>query len=227
MLPILFVALLQAGHDHAPEADSAATHSVNAAMSGHLIETPHMRLTPRRAPNERDSARAREIVAELNWGIARYEDHRVAQREGYQIFLPNVPQDVYHFTNYRRAIASAFRFEPSEPSSLLYRKTSDGYELVGAMYTAPKNASLEQLDERVPLSVAQWHAHTNICTPRRAEQRRWRETRDGKPLFGPHGIIATRAECDAEGGRFFPQLFGWMVHVDRNGEWGREHRHPR
>ncbi|HJU64202.1 MAG TPA: hypothetical protein VJ596_00935 [Gemmatimonadaceae bacterium] len=221
----LLLALMQGGHDHTREPDTAATLSVNEAMSGRMVETPHMRLTAKRAASARDSTRAREIVGELQRGIERYEDYRVAQREGYQIFLPNVPQDVYHFTNYRRAIASAFKFNASEPTSLLYRKSRGGYELVGAMYTAPKNASLDQLDERVPLSVAQWHAHTNICVPRRAEHHRWRETRSGQPVFGPKGAISTRTECDAEGGRFFPQLFGWMVHVSREGEWGDDHRH--
>ena len=29
------------------------------------------------------------------------------------------------------------RFDPAEPTALLYKKTADGYELEGAMYTAP------------------------------------------------------------------------------------------
>jgi hypothetical protein len=41
--------------------------------------------------------------------------------------------------------------------------TGGGYELVGATYTAPRNESSPELDMRVPLSVAQWHAHVNIC----------------------------------------------------------------
>jgi hypothetical protein len=31
--------------------------------------------------------------------------------------------------------------------------------------------------------------------------------------LGPDGSIATADACAAAGGRFFPQLFGWMVHV--------------
>ena len=31
--------------------------------------------------------------------------------------------------------------------------------------------------------------------------------------FGPKGSILTEAECKQAGGRFVPQLFGWMVHV--------------
>jgi len=55
--------------------------------------------------------------------------------------------------------------------SLLYRKTSTGYELAGAMYTMPKRASEDQLNARVPLSVAMWHLHTNLCMPPRAQVR--------------------------------------------------------
>ena len=44
-------------------------------------------------------------------------------------------------------------------------------------------------------------------------RRRWRETKDGQPLFGPKSPIATAEACEAVGGRFRPRLFGWMVHV--------------
>ncbi len=30
--------------------------------------------------------------------------------------------------------------------------------------------------------------------------------------FGGEGTIATRTHCKAAGGRFFRQLFGWMVY---------------
>jgi hypothetical protein len=35
----------------------------------------------------------------------------------------------------------------------------------------------------------------------------------GLARFGPDGAIATPQACAAAHGRFFPQLFGWMVHV--------------
>lgn len=124
----------------------------------------------------------------------------------------------------------SFRFDPAQPSSLLYRRTATGgFELVGAMYHAPKRLSPEQLDERVPLSVARWHAHTNFCVPGRRDRERWRETKDGRPVFGPLGGIATRAQCDAVGGRFHEQVFGWMVHAmvfegdDPASTWGGHH----
>ena len=141
-------------------------------------------------------------------GIAKYKDYRAAIADGYKIFLPNLKQPEYHFTNYRNGFLEAFTFEPSRPTSLLYKKTSVGYELVGAMYTMPKRASEEQLNERIPLSVATWHLHTNLCMPPRHQRRDadWAK-------FGLRGLISTEEACDAAGGRFHPVIFGWMVHV--------------
>jgi hypothetical protein len=132
----------------------------------------------------------------------------VALNEGYKIFLPNLPQPEYHFTNYGHGFLEAFTFDPGRPTSLLYKKTTDGYELVGAMYTIPKRASEDQLNERVPLSVASWHLHTNLCMPPRDQ----RKTAD-YTKFGLHGSITTQETCDAAGGKFHPVVFGWMVHV--------------
>lgn len=195
-------------------AGTEATRAVHDAMMHGAHHDAHLELTPTRTPSAADSARARTILSQLKQSIARYRDYRIALAEGYEPFLPNVRQAVYHFTSARRAIASSFRFDPTEPTSLLYEKTPDGYRLVGAMYTAPKRASADDLNERVPLSIAQWHAHVNICVPKASERQRWREMSNGQPKFGPAGAIATEAECGGAGGRWFPQLFGWMVHVN-------------
>jgi hypothetical protein len=77
------------------------------------------------------------------------------------------------------------------------------------MYTAPKRVSEQTLDERVPLSVGRWHAHVNLCFPPRGADR----TRVDWTRFGFNGSIATEVECDRAGGRFYPQVFGWMLHV--------------
>jgi hypothetical protein len=97
------------------------------------------------------------------------------------------------------------------------------------MYTAGVRATMDELNDRIPLSVARWHRHVNYCFP--TQRRRMQETRGGKPLFGPVGILSTRAECEAAGGEFTPQLFGWMVHVnvfagtDPKAIWGADHAH--
>src|SRR5207302_11398523 len=73
----------------------------------------------------------------------------------------------YHFTNYALAYQEYANnyFNPAHPASLLYTKNRDGYKLVGAMFSAPPQMTQEELDRRIPLSVARWHAHTNICLP--------------------------------------------------------------
>jgi len=137
----------------------------------HNGDNPHMHMTSARPQTAADVQRADEIVKELRAGIGKYKDYHVALNEGYKIFLPNVSQPEYHFTNYTHGFLEAFTFDPARPTSLLYKKTADGYELVGAMYTMPKRASEEQLNERVPLSVATWHLHTNLCMPPRDERK--------------------------------------------------------
>ena len=105
------------------------------------------------------------MVAAARTAAEKYTDYKVALADGYKIFLPNLPQKQYHFTNYRYAFEAAIQFNPEHPTSLLYEKNSDGYKLIGVMYTAPKNSNWNELDERIPLSIAQWHAHINMCLP--------------------------------------------------------------
>jgi len=190
--------------------DEKATEAAATRDMAHMHhgDNPHMHMTSPRPQTAADVQRANEIVKELRTGIEKYKDYHVALDEGYKIFLPNVPQPEYHFTNYGHGFLEAFTFDPARPTSLLYKKTANGYELVGAMYTMPKRASEEQLNERVPLSVATWHLHTNLCMPPRDQ----RKTAD-YTKFGLHGSITTQEACYAAGGKFHPVVFGWMVHV--------------
>lgn len=190
------------------DAKANEAHAVHDMTPGQSPRNAHMYMTAGRPQTSEDVARATEIVDQLRGGIAKYQDYRVAVADGYKIFLPNLKQPEYHFTNYRNGFLEAFRFEPSRPTSLLYKKTSIGYELVGAMYTMPKRATEDQLNERIPLSVATWHLHTNLCMPPREQfpSADWTK-------FGLRGSIATEESCDAAGGRFHPVIFGWMVHV--------------
>jgi hypothetical protein len=192
------------------DAKANEAHAVHDMTGGHHdAHNLHMRMTAMRPGSPEDAARANEVVSQLRAGLEKYKDYHVALNEGYKIFLPNLPQPEYHFTNYFRGFLEAFTFDPSRPTSLLYKKTSDGFELVGAMYTMPKHASEEQLNARIPLSVAMWHLHTNLCMPPKGQQ--FRSTDWTK--YGLKGSIATQEACDTAGGRFQPVIFGWMVHV--------------
>ena len=125
-----------------------------------VVSAQHMQMTPLKAANPADSARAAKLVMNLRSAISKYRDVRVAVDDGFRQFAPQVKnQPVYHFTNYRWGFENAFRFNPDKPTSLLYKKdTSGNFVLIGAMYTAPKRFSLEKLDARVPLSV-EMHEH--------------------------------------------------------------------
>ncbi len=201
-------------HDHASAAASvdeklSEAGAVQDMNHGHHHQSgPHIRLTPERSATLDDRQRAEEVVTQLRTGMEKYKDYRAALADGYKIFLPNLPQPEYHFTNYWNGFLQAFTFDPAQPTSLLYKKTRGGYELVGAMYTMPKRATEDQLNARVPLSIARWHLHTNLCMPPRGQERSadWSK-------FGLRGSISTQEACDAAGGRFLPSVFGWMVHV--------------
>lgn len=192
--------------DQNPEVALSADESMDAMG---MDPNPHMFMTDLQPRNSADDQRAQEILDILQKSIIKYKDYRVALADGYQIFLPKIPQPVYHFTNYRNAFTAAFVFNPAHPTSLLYRKAKDGYELVGAMFTAPKSATEQQLNDRVPLSVARWHEHVNLCLPPKGtalQKVDWKR-------FGLTGSIATQDACVAADGRWIPQIFGWMVHV--------------
>ena len=180
------------------------------------IASKHTELSPERHPAPGDSARALKLAGELRQAIAKYRDTAAAEADGYHMFLPGLKnQKIYHFTNNARALEAAFHFNPSKPTSLLYRRGPDGkFLLIGAMYTMPKNASPDRLNDRVPLSIARWHKHVNWCMPKKGDDLRWLETRDGHPVFGPESPISTKAECDAVHGEFYPNLFGWMIHAN-------------
>ena len=221
------------GHDMAPN-----------AMGGKMGMGAHMVMTSSRPQKPNDIERAHDVIDTLRRVLVKYHDSRVALSEGYRIFLPTVAQEVYHFTDYGAASREySGHFDLAHPGSILYVKNSSGdYVLVGAMYSAPADYTPDQLDALIPLSVAHWHAHTNICLPNGitlddllrgdigathldmpgtmpmgstssapAINRRLGFLADGR--FGFTGKIADAAECEAAGGRFLKQAFGWMVHV--------------
>ncbi len=183
-------------------ADGAMAHE-------HMDMGPHMKMTAPRPRAAGDQRRADAVAETLRGAIARYRDYRVAVADGFIQYLPNIPQPIYHFTNYGYAHQAELAFDPTRPTSLLYKPVpGGGFELVGAMYTAPRRFDEDQLDERVPLSIAAWHQHVNICLPPKPGYATadWRR-------FGFKGTIATASECQASGGIFHPVIFNWMVHV--------------
>jgi len=194
-----------------PDMVDEGTASAMRSMEGHHMDMgPHMKMTALRVSHPGDDQKAAEIVQAARAVAEKYKDYKVALADGFKIFLPNVPQKQYHFTNYANAFEARRNFDPSRPTSLLYEKEGDGYKLIGVMYTAKKDATEDELNSRVPLSVAQWHAHVNMCL---APSDKKEDVLPQSTTFGLRGSIATKEECNAAGGKFYPQVFGWMVHV--------------
>jgi len=191
--------------------EPAASSQAVSANRGMASMSAHMYMTALRALQPGDKEKADAVVAAAKQAMEPYRDYHKALADGYTIFLPNVPQPQYHFTKAEYGMEARRNFDPLKPTSLLYKKTADGgYTLVGAMYTDRVNASEDELNTRIPLSVAHWHQHVNFCKAPAGE---------GSEYFGPDarfgllGSIHTKEDCDQAGGVFLPHLFGWMVHV--------------
>ena len=247
---LLTVATMVGAHDMNGmnmSADSGQSSNSGAmgAMGKHMMIGDHMTMTPTRPQTPADAQRGEEIIATMRRVLVRYQDSDAAVAAGYIPYMPTVPQDVYHFAN-RALSADEYLGDVSieRPGALLFeRKTFGGYKLVGAMYSAPANYTLDQLDAIIPLSLTHWHAHTNICLPAGVTEQdvmngdvrghfrasipinpmglsfsagtsaRMRLGYMADPRFGFAGTISTAADCQALGGNFHPQIFGWMVHV--------------
>ena len=193
--------------------------------------TPHLRVTPARAPTAADSARGDSLVRVARQAVSRYQSVDAAEADGYAVRIKAMKRaKVLHYTSLANGFRARSSFDPGRPTSLLYQRTAGGrLQLIGVMYTMPATATFEDLDARVPLGLVQWHLHTNICLPRNRDGFQAADFVGRNARFGPRGSITTEEACAAAGGRFKAQSFGWMVHVnvmtDDPWEPGRKHMH--
>jgi hypothetical protein len=203
-------------------------------------DATHMHMGPRRPLAPGDSARAADIVTTAKAALAKYSDVNAAVADGYIKFLPSVEdQIVFHYNSIGNVMAMRNGFDVTRPVSLLYKKDEMGMmKLVGAMYNAMPSATPEELDARLPTSIAQWHEHVDFCSASPDSVMAGVVKLDG-PTIARWLKITTRDECTAVGGRFIPRMFGWMAHVylfasdDPKVIWGEGHgsmdvhlRHP-
>jgi hypothetical protein len=162
-------------------------------------------VTPKR------KAHLERLIASLRQSLPKYRDVARATADGYRPEGPEVPIGALkHFINYSNLHVNWQHLDPYRPMALLYRRTATGYDLAGVMFTAPITTSMDDLDDRVPLAYGHWHSHRNICEPKSAAAPL---TRDQAREFGFSGSINTKSACDAAGGAFMDNAFGWMVHV--------------
>ena len=214
------------GGDAEKDEPETSTHMMRS-MEGRMNMGPHMKMTALRQPHSGDQERAQKVADEARKVAEKYKDYHLALADGFKIFHPEIPQAMYHFTNYSYGYEAAFGFNPEHPTSLLYEKHGDDYKLIGVMYTAPKRFTEDELDERIPLSIAQWHEHVNFCKPPAGREG---EMLGAHSQFGLRGSISTQEACDAAGGTFRPVIFNWMVHVypfekDQASIWSVDRQH--
>jgi hypothetical protein len=196
--------------------------------SGKTDETPvpsikvgHMQMSKKADPAPGDAARAREILAGADAVLTHYRDVDTALRDGYRPFFPTgkIGEEI-HYTNARYRRKEQQHVNYSQPGSILYKRTAEGLKAVGVMYTAPADASAQQLDAIAPLSIATWHRHVDFCGGPKSLPAS--EQFGANARFGPQGSIHTEEECSAAQGLWIPVVLNWMTHVypDEQQKWG-------
>lgn len=176
-----------------------------AAQDMATMELGHHRMsfTPRRAGTPADTARALAVVHTLRSAIARYPTLAEAESAGFRSRLPEAMQQrrrLLHVGRPGRRLGTG-EFDPAAPQALLYRRDAGGeFVLAGAMFVAPEGATEDDLDASIPLSVARWHRHRDVCRgPKGEMQARYRQA-------------TTASACEGLGGRFRSES-RYMVHV--------------
>lgn len=207
--------------------DPQLSSAINALLQD---DGPHMRMAPKRPATAADSARAAEIVKSARAALSKYSDVKLAERDGYEKFMPWLEdQAIYHYNNIGNVLATMNAFDVTKPVSLLYKKDEHGaMNLVGVMYNALPTATPADLDKRLPTSIAHWHEHVDFCAAR-ADSVHSGAVKADAATVAKFLKITTRDECAANGGVFIPRIFGWMAHVypfasdDPTVIWGEDH----
>jgi hypothetical protein len=165
----------------------------------------HMQMSLPGKPQPGDRERAQRIVAAARGVIAHYSDVNTALRDRYKPFHPTGKMgEEVHYTNYRFARLEQRHVDYDHPGSILYKRTPEGMQAVGVMYTAMQDSTPEQLNAVAPLSIATWHRHVDFC---------------GAPRSVPLAdlwSIHTEEACKQAHGLWIPVVFGWMTHVYPN-----------
>lgn len=196
--------------------------------SGKTDDTPvpsmkmgHMQMSLKGEAAPGDAERAAEILSAAAAVLSEYRDVKTAVHDGYKPFFPSgrIGEEI-HYTNYRRRQVEQQHIDYRRPGSILYKRTADGLKAVGVMYTAPTDATPEQLNAIAPLSFATWHRHIDFCGgPKTLPSV---EQFGANARFGPQGSIHSEEECTAAQGLWIPVVLTWMTHVYPNErqKWG-------
>jgi len=175
----------------------------------------HMQMSLKGAAHPGDKECAQRIVAAARGVVAHYSNVNTALQDGYKPFHPTGKMgEEVHYTSRRYHRLEQQHVDYDHPGSILYKRTPEGMQAVGVMYTAPQDSTPEQLNAVAPLSIATWHRHVDFCgAPRSSSlEERW----GPHAQFGPLGSIHTEEACQQAHGLWIPVVFGWMTHVYPN-----------
>src|ERR1700691_3954124 len=151
----LFVVILAACTTIASAQSFPLWERILKHYSGQSDETPvptmkmgHMQMSLKGEPAPGDQAQAAEILKVAAEVLSQYRDVNTALRDGYKPFFPTgkIGEEI-HYTNYRYRRLEQRHVDYSQPGSILYKRTAEGLKAVAVMYTAPFDASPQQLDE--------------------------------------------------------------------------------
>ncbi|QLE00219.1 hypothetical protein HX109_01060 [Galbibacter sp. BG1] len=223
--------------------DNIVTNAISAPLSDIRVydilmpmpNDPHMAMTKKLPEQDGDQRRADSLVEVIEKNIIRFKDIDVAKEEGYEFFPPEPPADmnIVHLVHRKYSEKEMKKgFNSEKPGSILYERDGNGWKLIGAMITAPVDASKEELNDLAPLSVTQWHLHQKVCVPKPIwDKEEWQKTfPDGTPVYGPTSSIASKSDCEKFDGTFLPVVFGWMTHAyvyldNPNDVWNQMYGH--
>lgn len=183
---------------------TAGAAHLDAQSGESSMAHPHMTFTMGRPGTPQDSARALAVVEKLRAAIASYQTLADAEKAGYHSRRDAESVKggrLLHVAKWPKRAGQTQAFDPAAPQALLYRRGSDGeFRLAGGMFVAPPDASSDDLDAMIPLSVAHWHQHTNICVT------------GNRRSFKLVPRATTAEACRQAGGRFRDES-RYMVHV--------------
>jgi hypothetical protein len=181
----------------------------------------HMQMSLKGKPAPDDAAHAAEILKLAAGVISQYSDVKTAVHDGYKPFFQTgkIGEEI-HYTNYRYRRKEQRHIDYSRPGSILYKRTANGLKAVGVMYTAPTDATPEQLSAIAPLSVATWHRHVDFCGGPKSLPKDLQFGPNAR--FGLQGSIHTEEACQDAQGLWIPVVLDWMTHVYPNEQqqWG-------
>ncbi len=195
-------------HSERP-ADRTGATPVSTMMMG-----DHMQMSVKPPAQPGDAARAARIEAAARTVVDHYRDAATAVRDGYAPYFDSGKMGAeIHYVNLQYSAQERQQIDYAHPGAILYKRAPQGLVAVGVMYSAAPDADAAELNARVPLSVAPWHRHVNIC---KARDIPLTDQMQSDSKFGFRGSIHTEDACQQADGKWLPVVFGWMTHVYPN-----------